>query len=244
MEICGFRKSELAQGWVEIFPELTEGERRLGELPGFTPERIEEWLETYPIEELGLPNNTGSPIPDDPTDKIISTPIPEETGPNIVASEIGNLRTPDDRDLPDGFDDRSIELANENGVQRPRESRAGARYEAARGTTLALPDPADPAYDFIDTANGERIEVKGPVPGVNGVVPEERLDGLIEATVDEANLQTGADRIVVDAEGLSLTQVDRLRQELKNRISSDIPVDIMRSAWRTPFLNSEISQSA
>jgi hypothetical protein len=66
---------------------LTEGERRLGELPGFTPERIEQWLETYPIDELGLPNNTGSPIPGDPTDTIISTPIPEETGPNIVAIE-------------------------------------------------------------------------------------------------------------------------------------------------------------
>jgi len=219
---------ELAQGWVEVFPELTEDERRLGELPGFTPERIEQWLETYPIEDLGLPNTTGSPIPDDPTDTVVSTPFPEETGPNIVASEIGNLTTPDDRDLPDGFDDRSVELANENGVQRPREGRAGARYEAARGTTLARPDPADPAHDFIDTANGERIEVKGPVPGVNGVVPEERLDGLIEATVDEANLQTGADRIIVDAEGLSLTQVDRLRQELENRISSDTPVDIMR----------------
>ena len=67
-----------------------------------------------------------------------------------------------------------------------------------------------------------------PVPGVNGVVPEERLDGLIEATIDEANLQTGADRIVVDAEGLSATQVDRLSRELENRVSSDIPVDIMR----------------
>ncbi|WP_162792091.1 hypothetical protein [Pseudosulfitobacter sp. DSM 107133] len=31
-------------------PELTEDERRLGELPGFTPERIEQWLETYPGE--------------------------------------------------------------------------------------------------------------------------------------------------------------------------------------------------
>ncbi len=210
---------ELAQGWVEVFPELTEDERRLGELPGFTPERIEQWLETYPIEELGLPNSTGSPIPGDPTDNIISTPIPEETGPNIVAREIGNLTTPDERDLPDDFDGRAIDLANENGVLRPREGRAGARYEAATGTTLARPDPADPAYDFIDTSNGERIEVKGPIPGVNGVVPEERLDGLIEATIDEANLQTGADRIVVDAEGLSATQIDRLRRELENRVS-------------------------
>lgn len=97
------QEGELAQGWVEVFPELTEDERRLGELPGFTPERIEQWLETYTIEELGLPNNTGSPIPGDPTDNIISTPIPEETGPNIVEARPGNTTTPDGNSiLPHG----------------------------------------------------------------------------------------------------------------------------------------------
>ncbi len=74
----------IAQGWVEVFPELTEGERRLGELPGFTPERIDKWLETYPAEVLGLPNHTGSPPVEDPTSNIISTPILDEAGPNIV----------------------------------------------------------------------------------------------------------------------------------------------------------------
>lgn len=74
----------IAQGWVEVFPELTEGERRLGELPGFTPERIDQWLETYPAETLGLPNHTGSPPVEDPDGNIISTPIPDEAGPNIV----------------------------------------------------------------------------------------------------------------------------------------------------------------
>ena len=74
----------LAQGWVEVFPELTEDERRLGQLPGFTPERIEQWLETYPAEVLGLPNHTGSPPVEDPAGNIISAPIPDEAGPNIV----------------------------------------------------------------------------------------------------------------------------------------------------------------
>ncbi|WP_370399777.1 phage minor head protein [Sulfitobacter sp. JB4-11] len=97
------QEGELAQGWVEVFPELTEDERRLGQLPGFTPERIEQWLETYPIEELGLPNNTASPIPGDPTDNIISTPIPEETGPNIVDSRPATTTTPDGNNiLPHG----------------------------------------------------------------------------------------------------------------------------------------------
>ncbi len=78
------QEGTIAQGWVEVFPELTEGERRLGELPGFTPERIDQWLETYPAEVLGLPNHTGSPPVEDPTGNIISTPIPDEAGPNIV----------------------------------------------------------------------------------------------------------------------------------------------------------------
>ncbi len=77
-------EGSLSQGWVEVFPELTEDERRLGQLPGFTPERIDQWLETYPAEVLGLPNHTGSPPVEDPTGNIISTPIPDEAGPNIV----------------------------------------------------------------------------------------------------------------------------------------------------------------
>lgn len=91
----------IAQGWVEVFPELTEGERRLGELPGFTPERIEQWLETYPAELLGLPNHTGSPPVEDPTGDIISTPMPDTSGPNIVTMEnphsIDNVSIPEDR---------------------------------------------------------------------------------------------------------------------------------------------------
>jgi len=84
----------IAQGWVEVFPELTEGERRLGELPGFTPERIEQWLETYPAEVLGLPNHTGSPPVEDPTGNIISTPIPELAGPSILEARPANIETP------------------------------------------------------------------------------------------------------------------------------------------------------
>ena len=91
----------LAQGWIEVFPELTEDERRLGELPGFTPGRNEQWLETYPAEDQDLPNNTGAPIPEEPTDSIIFNPIPEETGPSIVSIEnphsIDSVSIPEDR---------------------------------------------------------------------------------------------------------------------------------------------------
>ena len=85
----------IADGWVEVFPELTEDERRLGELPGFTPERIEQWLEIYPAEVLGLPNHTGSPAAEDPTGNIISTPIPELAGPSILEARPANITTPD-----------------------------------------------------------------------------------------------------------------------------------------------------
>ena len=87
-------EGSLSQGWVEVFPELTEDERRLGQLPGFTPERIEQWLETYPAEALGLPNHTGSPPVEDPTGNIISTPIPELAGPSILEARPANIETP------------------------------------------------------------------------------------------------------------------------------------------------------
>ena len=88
---------------MEVFPDLTEDARRLGELPGFTPERIEAWLETYPAEDLGLPEHTGASVPDDPSGNVISTPIPEETGPNIVEARPGTTTTPDGNSiLPHG----------------------------------------------------------------------------------------------------------------------------------------------
>lgn len=102
----------IAQGWVEVFPELTEGERRLGELPGFTSERIDQWLETYPAEVLGLPNHTGSPAVVDPTGNIISTPIPDEAGPNIVEARPGEP-TPINRN-DDEATQRSIRRENES----------------------------------------------------------------------------------------------------------------------------------
>lgn len=97
-----------SQGWVEVFPEMTEDERRLGQLPGFTPEQIEEFRESYAPEDLGLPTHTGTAIPEHITDPIISTPIPVEEGPNIVMMDnphsIETVSIPEDRakHIPDG----------------------------------------------------------------------------------------------------------------------------------------------
>jgi len=78
------RAGELAQGWVETYPELSPEDKKLGELPGFTPERIEAFVEEYPAVDLGLPTHTGSPPAEIPDTTIISTPIATETGPIIV----------------------------------------------------------------------------------------------------------------------------------------------------------------
>jgi SPP1 gp7 family putative phage head morphogenesis protein len=126
----------IAQGWVEVFPELTEGERRLGELPGFTPERIDQWLETYPAETLGLPSHTGSPPVDDPTGNIISTPMPDEAGPNIVEARPGEptpIRPNDDE-------------ATRRAIQRENESAqllAGSGLDVVQNPVVAGPKKPD-----------------------------------------------------------------------------------------------------
>ena len=46
---------------------------------------------------LGLPIHTGSPIAQDPSGNIVSTPIPDETGPTIVEA-----KRPESYTTPDG----------------------------------------------------------------------------------------------------------------------------------------------
>lgn len=155
----------IAQGWVEVFPELTDGERRLGELPGFTPERIDQWLETYPAETLGLPNHTGSPPVDVPTGNIISTPIPDEAGPNIVEARPGEPTpiSPNDDD------------ATRRAIRRENESAqilAGGGLDVVQNPVVAGPKKPDylingEVYDHYapstDVPRNIWSEVKGKV---------------------------------------------------------------------------------
>lgn len=113
------REGSIADGWVEVLPELTDDERRLGQLPGFTPERLDEFREEFPAEDLGLPNDTGTPIPDDPTDDVISTPIPEDAGPNVVTmADPNNERA---TDLEDSAFNGIREAFPEANIERNRE---------------------------------------------------------------------------------------------------------------------------
>ena len=89
-------------------------------MPGFTPQRLEEWLETYPAGVLGLPSNTGSPRPSDPSGNVISTPIPQEVGPTIVEAREGEpsqSRPNDDQATRRGIrrENDSAEVLKENG---------------------------------------------------------------------------------------------------------------------------------
>ena len=178
----------IAQGWVEVFPELTDGERRLGELPGFTPERIDQWLETYPAEVLGLPNHTGSPAVVDPTGNIISTPIPDEAGPNIVEARPGEPTpiSPSDDD------------ATRRAIRRENESAqilAGGGLDVVQNPVVA--GPKKPDY----LINGEVYDHYAPstdnVRSIWGVVKEKVAKGqasnivigLQDSGADEAALR-------------------------------------------------------
>ncbi|MEJ6395811.1 EndoU domain-containing protein [Gymnodinialimonas sp. 2305UL16-5] len=67
-----------ADGWTEVLPVLTDGERRLGQLEGFTTEQLDEFIEFYPLEDLSLiPSTTGGDAPSALDDSVVGTPIPE-----------------------------------------------------------------------------------------------------------------------------------------------------------------------
>ncbi|MBW6494007.1 MAG: hypothetical protein K0B16_05535 [Burkholderiaceae bacterium] len=183
----------IAQGWVEVFPELTDGERRLGELPGFTPEHIDQWLETYPAEVLGLPNHTGSPPVEDPTGNIISTPIPDEAGPNIVEARPGEP-TPINRN-DDEATQRSIRRENESaGIL------AENGYDVVQNPSVAGPKRPDylingQVYDHLapSTGNVRNIWDRVKEKVETGQAPNVVIDLQDSGTSEEALRRQFAD---------------------------------------------------
>jgi hypothetical protein len=121
---------KLASGWAEVFPELTDDEKRLGQLPGFTPERIDEFREEYPVDVLSLPDNTGNAPDAAPVGNVISTPIPEDAGPNIVEARPGEPTTIRPND--DAETRRAIERENESA-----ELLAGSGYNVLQNPVVA-----------------------------------------------------------------------------------------------------------
>lgn len=194
---------ELAKGWVEVFPELTEDERRLGQLPGLTPERLDQWLETYPIEDLGLPNHTGSPIPDDPTDSIISTPIPAEVGPNILASE----RTQEELDA------LASDPARGGVINGKTEQERKIGLGAEEAGLIAGPIVRDPtgAAEFID-ADGQAWDVKG----FRSDFPASAGGFDIDKDISKVERELAAGHnVIIDTENLSEADLEALRNEIE-----------------------------
>ena len=200
---------ELAQGWVEVFPELTEEERLLGQLPGFTPERLDQFREEYPIEDLGLPIHTGHGAEEDPVGNIISTPISEEVGPNIVANE----RTPEELDALASDPARGGRV-DEKG-EREREIGLGAE---SSGLILG-PIVRDPtgAAEFIGS-DGQAWDVKGFrsdfAPAAGG------FDLEVDVGKAEKELATGHN-VIIDTGHLNQADLEALKLEIDRRGISD-----------------------
>lgn len=165
---------ELAQGWVEVFPELTEEERLLGQLPSFTPERLDQFREEYPIEDLGLPIHTGHGAEEDPVGNIISTPIPEDRAKHILDGDDfgGGHRAgtgvPGKTEFPMDWSDEDIleaikEVAGTGIIDRPaRRPKEYVIVGEVNGVTI----------ETVVKPNGE-IRTAYPIRG-NGVVQNPR----------------------------------------------------------------------
>lgn len=78
-----------AQGWTEVFPELTEDERRLADLPGFTAEQQEAFILADPAQNDGLPAHTGHVPEGDPVGNVTADPIAADEGPNVLEARRG-----------------------------------------------------------------------------------------------------------------------------------------------------------
>ena len=74
-----------AQGWTEVFPELTADERRLAELPGFTAGQQEAFILADPVLNDGLPAHTGHAPEGDPVGNVTADPFTEEEYAQILA---------------------------------------------------------------------------------------------------------------------------------------------------------------
>jgi SPP1 gp7 family putative phage head morphogenesis protein len=199
------RDGTLASGWAEVFPELTESERRLGQLPGFTLERIEEFREEYPAEVLGLPDNTGSAPDDAPVGSVISTPIPEEAGPNIVNIE----RTQDELDAL-ASDPAHGGRVNDKSV-REREVGLGAED----GGLIRGPIVRDPtgAAEFIDST-GQAWDVKGFRSDFG---PQQ---GGFELSRDMGKVErelTSGHNVIIDTQNMSESDIEAMKLEIESR---------------------------
>lgn len=199
------QEGSLAAGWAEVFPELTDDEKKLGQLPGFTPERLDQFREEYPAGVLGLPTHTGHGPVEDPTGNVISTPIPEVGQPNIVTID----RSPEELDAL--ASDPAHGGRIDGKTMREREVGLGAE---ARGL-VSGPIRRDPtgAAEFIDS-DGQAWDVKGfrsDFPPKSGGFDLARDLGKVERELAAGH------NVIIDTEKLDERDLGELKLEVERR---------------------------
>ncbi len=177
----------------------------LGQLPGFTPERIEAFREEYPAEVLGLPDNTGNAPDDAPVGSVISTPMPEDAGPNIVNID----RTQEELDAL-ASDPAHGGRVGKKSVQE-REVGLGAEASGLMpGPIIRYPTGA---AEFIDS-NGQAWDVKG----FRSDFPPEK--GGFDLAQDMKNIDSelaSGHNVIVDTSKMSESAVKSMKDEVERR---------------------------
>ncbi len=124
------------------------------------------------------------------------------------------------------FRKRTLELARDPDRNQLliREGIGAARFEQATGRTVVR--SADGATDFVDSKLGA-FDLKGPIRANDGSpipITPERVNGLAESVIKEANRSTASKAVVVDTLGLSKEQVAALKTQVANEVKSNKPI--------------------
>ncbi len=86
------------------------------------------------------------------------------------------------------------------------EGAGGVRIEQALGRTISR--SSDTAADFVDSQLGT-ISLKGPIP------TEGSVQGLANAAIKDANLNTATKTLFIDTKGMSPAQVEALKAAIR-----------------------------
>lgn len=154
---------------------------------------------------------------------------PRPLGPNIRELNTDPRRVSDPE-----FMRRAQELALEDGVGKTRiyEGIGAARFEEASGRRLVRPQPPNPRVDYIDEELG-RVDLKGPIRRNDGSpfpFGDSHVEQLGNKVIEEAN-RVGDDvseSVIVDTLDMSDAQVDALRRQVTNAVSTDKPIIFLR----------------
>jgi hypothetical protein len=105
-----------------------------------------------------------------------------------------------------------------------REGIGAARFEQATGRAVVRSE--DGATDFIDPQLGA-FDLKGPLRANDGSpidITQNRVEGLGNSVIKEANNSTASEAVVVDTLGLSQEQISALKIQIQNGLNTNKPI--------------------